>query len=61
MGPDSRLVFDTDYKADDFKKDSVKNGYSAFISQMHGLEMAVHPWTLRDDDLSYTSSPYDEA
>ena len=61
VGPDSRLVFDTDFKSADYKKASVESGYSAFISQMHGLEMAVHPWTLRDDDLSWTSSPYDEA
>ena len=31
-GPDSRLVFNTDYKAEDFAKNSVPNAYSEFIT-----------------------------
>lgn len=27
---------------------------------MHIRDLTVHPWTLRDDDLKYTSTPADE-
>ena len=42
-------------------KTRVENNYSPFITQMHELELAVHPWTLQDDILVYRSSAYDEA
>ena len=41
-------------------KTSVDNSYSAFISQMHELGLAVHPYTLQDDKLVYKSTAYDE-
>lgn len=34
--------------------------YSKFITQMHDLELAVHPYTVQDDKLHYTSKVYDE-
>ena len=36
------------------------NERSKFIDKMHGLELAVHPYTLRDDQLQFRDNAYDE-
>ena len=33
---------------------------SPFIEEMHNRDLAVHPYTLRDDSLTYTSTPAQE-
>lgn len=33
---------------------------SAFIQAAHAVDLQVHPWTLRDDSIRYTSNAADE-
>ena len=35
--------------------------YSSFIKQMHNLDLAVHPYTDKDDDLKFGDTVYDQA
>lgn len=35
----------------------VDSSPSAFMEEMHRRDLAVHPYTLRDDALVYTSTP----
>ena len=41
-------------------KTNVDNLTSPFISSMHEMELAVHPYTLQDDKLVYRSSAFEE-
>jgi glycerophosphoryl diester phosphodiesterase len=38
----------------------IPNEESLFVQEMHKRDLQVHPWTLRDDDLQYTSNTADE-
>jgi glycerophosphoryl diester phosphodiesterase len=57
VGPDSKLVMwwpsETSVPID-------MNTESAFINEMHDRDLQVHPWTLRNDDLQYTTNAADE-
>eukprot|EP00352_Strombidinopsis_acuminata_P004177 CAMPEP_0176394332 /NCGR_PEP_ID=MMETSP0126-20121128/42481_1 /TAXON_ID=141414 ORGANISM="Strombidinopsis acuminatum, Strain SPMC142" /NCGR_SAMPLE_ID=MMETSP0126 /ASSEMBLY_ACC=CAM_ASM_000229 /LENGTH=90 /DNA_ID=CAMNT_0017766461 /DNA_START=802 /DNA_END=1074 /DNA_ORIENTATION=- len=33
---------------------------SAFVDRMHELELGVHPWTMRDDNLYYMDTSIEE-
>lgn len=57
VGPDSKYVM---YWPSTKSVDIDLNTKSAFIDEMHARNLTVHPWTLRDDDLQYTSTPADE-
>ena len=49
VGPDSHMVINSE------------GTYSSFVTEMHGMDLAVHPFTLQDDNLKYMDTPYDEA
>ena len=38
----------------------VDDSPSLFVQEMHKRDLAVHPYTLRDDSLTYTSTPAQE-
>ena len=60
VGPDSKYVmYDTKLDGES-GQDPVTNDRSKFIDEMHGLDLAVHPYTLRDDQLHYRDTAYDE-
>ena len=51
VGPPTEMIMNED-PADDT--------YSDFIAKMHGLEMAVHPWEIQDDELQLEDTVYKE-
>lgn len=57
VGPDSKYVM---YWPNMLSKELDPTTRSAFIDQMHELELAVHPWTMRDDHLVYMDSAVEE-
>ena len=50
VGPDSKYVM---FWPDTNTSTQVDDSPSAFINYMHSLDLQVHPWTLRDDELLY--------
>jgi len=40
------------------RRTPVDNSYSDFLATMHSLDLAVHPWPLRDDRLRYRDTAY---
>jgi len=42
-------------------KKTVENTYSNFVERMHSLDLAVHPYTLKNDNLQYKSSAFAES
>lgn len=57
VGPDSKYIM---YWPDLLKKELDPTTRSPFIDQMHSLDLAVHPWTMRDDNLYYMDTPTEE-
>jgi glycerophosphoryl diester phosphodiesterase len=41
-------------------KSTATNTYSSFIEKMHSLDLAVHPYTLKDDNLDYRNNAFAE-
>lgn len=39
-------------------KSTASNNYSKFVETMHSYELAVHPYTLKDDSLNYRDNAY---
>jgi len=63
VGPDSQYIMNPDSLTNPEKTwdhSKITNTYSPFIEEMHALELAVHPYTLQDDKLKYTSSMFEE-
>jgi len=58
VGPDSRWVMY--WPSTETTGNIDLNTESLFINEMHKRDLQVHPFTLRDDDLKYTSTPADE-
>ena len=56
VGPDSKYVMYYPKKTGPVDKTSP----SQFVQEMHARDLAVHPYTLRDDSLIFTSTPADE-
>jgi len=54
VGPDSKYVM---YWPNDASGPVDLTSPSEFITEMHDLQLQVHPYTLRDDDLQYTTTP----
>ena len=64
VGPDAQWIMNPlslSDKQKDWDHSTITDTYSTFIEQMHAYDMAVHPYTLQDDKLKYTSTVYDEA
>ena len=62
VGPDSQWVFNPNSLTDmTWDKTTAANTYSNFITHMHELGLAVHPYTVQDDKLKYRDTAYDEA
>jgi len=57
VGPDSKWVM---YYPDMLKHNFDSTTRSQFIDEMHALDLAVHPWTMRDDHLVYMDSAIEE-
>lgn len=64
VGPEAQHIFNpdvlTDKKREDWDKSVVSNDPSDFVTLMHSLELAVHPFTLQDDILIYRESAFEE-
>lgn len=61
VGPDSQWVMNPNSLIDgphSWDKSSATNTYSVFVETMHSYELAVHPYTLKDDSLKYRSNAY---
>ena len=61
VGPDSRWVMNHDSLALGplpFVMKLAKNTYSHFIETMHSYELAVHPYTLKDDNCQYRDNSF---
>ena len=51
----------TDANVDDWDRFKMTDDkYSDFIAMMHSLDIAVHPWPLKDDYLNYRKTAYAE-
>lgn len=57
VGPDSKTVM---YWPSETPVTIDPTTTSAFVDHMHELNLQVHPYTLRIDDLKYTDSPAKE-
>lgn len=63
VGPKAQHIFNPDVlsdKREDWDTSVVSNDPSSFVSLMHSLGLAVHPFTLQDDKLIYRKSAYEE-
>ena len=43
---------------DDWDRTTVDDSYSDFLATMQSLDIAVHPWPIRDDRLLYRDTAY---
>jgi len=41
-------------------KTTATNTYSSFVAKMHSLDLAVHPYTLKNDALVYRKDAFSE-
>lgn len=57
VGPDSKYVM---YWPSEEPVEIDPTTKSAFIDEMHARDLTVHPWTLRNDNLQYMSTPAEE-
>lgn len=61
VGPDSQWIMNPNSLITgphDWFMKLARNTYSNFIETMHSYDLAVHPYTMKDDDLKYRNNAY---